>query len=200
MTDVVDRMVACTAAAALQAADLPGFPYLHYAVSELLNAFRWMKRYADDITVGPNRFVEQLLYTNQLVLGGKIHGLYPTILTLKQQDSSIDKCVALDMRILTSETPLFSTDYAHTAGCAYSYAVLYDRRRLPGFASFAAIRFQHVTSCETQAQAYNMLHGRLSHLICIVMSKSCHKVSYWKQLGASTTCAAVVMTQVGASH
>jgi hypothetical protein len=62
MTDVVDRMVACTTAAALQTADLPGSPYLHCAASELLNAFRWMKRYADDITMGPNRFVEQLLF------------------------------------------------------------------------------------------------------------------------------------------
>jgi hypothetical protein len=132
MTEIVDRMVACTTAAALQAADLPGSPYLRYAASELLDAFRWLERYADDITVGPNPYVEQFLYTDQLVLGGKIHGLYPTILTLEKQDSSIDKCVALDMRVLTGETPLFSDDHEHTTGCAYSYAVLYDRRRLPG--------------------------------------------------------------------
>jgi hypothetical protein len=173
MTEIVDRMVACTTAAALQAADLPGSPYLRYAASELLDAFRWLKRDADDITVGPNPYVEQLLYTDQLVLGGKIHGLYPTILTLEKQDSSIDKCVALDMRVLTGETPLFSDDHEHTTGCAYSYAVLYDRRRLPGFASFATMRFQHVTSCSTQAQAYNMLHGRLCHLLRIVMHKQC---------------------------
>jgi hypothetical protein len=113
------------------------------------------------------------LYTDQLVLGGKIHGLYPSILTLEKQDSSIDKCVALDMRVLTGETPLFSDDHEHTTGCAYSYAALYDRRRLPGFASVATMRFQHVTSCWTQAQAYNMLHGRLCHLLRIVMHKQC---------------------------
>jgi hypothetical protein len=64
-----NHMVACVTAADLQAADLPGTPYLRYAASELLDAFRWLKRYADDITVGPNRFVEQLLYTNQWVFG-----------------------------------------------------------------------------------------------------------------------------------
>jgi hypothetical protein len=64
MAAVVDHMVACTTDADLQAADLPGSPYLRYAASQLLDQFRWLKRYADDITVGPNRFVEKLLYTD----------------------------------------------------------------------------------------------------------------------------------------
>jgi hypothetical protein len=161
MTDVVDRMVACTTAADLQAADLPGTPYLRYAASELLDAFRWLKRYADDLTVGPNRFVEQLLYINQWVLGGNIHGLYPTILTLEKQDSSIDKCVALDMRILTSETHLFNTDNVHTTGCAYSYAVLYDRRRLPGF-----------TSSSSSCYPLSIITG--FHIFCHTTVSACH--------------------------
>jgi hypothetical protein len=107
-------------------------------------------------------------------LGGKIHGLYPGLhLTLEKQDSSIDKCVALDMRILTNETPLPGADRMLTPGYAYSYAALYDRRRLPGFASFEKHRFQHVTSCKPQGQAYNMLHGRLCHLLRIIMKKEC---------------------------
>ena len=174
MVDVVDRMVSCITAADLLAADLQGTPYLRFAASQLLDQFRWIKRYADDITVGPNRFIESLLYTDQWVLGGRIHGLYPGMhLTLERQDSTIHKCVALDMRILTTETAAISADQAHEPGFAFSYAVLYDRRRLPGFASFAVLRFQHVTSCKTQAQAYNMLHGRLCHLMRIVMHKAC---------------------------
>jgi hypothetical protein len=94
-------------------------------------------------------------------------------LTLEKQDSTIDKCVALDMRILTSEIPMSNANRVCTPSCAYSYAVLYDRRRLPSFASFDVIRFQHVTSCKTQAQAYNMLHGRLCHLLRIIMKKEC---------------------------
>ncbi|KAF6256252.1 hypothetical protein COO60DRAFT_1530222 [Scenedesmus sp. NREL 46B-D3] len=64
MVDVVDRMVSCITAADLLAADLPGTPYLRFAASQLLDQFRWIKRYADDITVGPNRFIESLLYTD----------------------------------------------------------------------------------------------------------------------------------------
>lgn len=65
MWDVVDTMLACTTSAELAAADLPGAPYLRYVASELLDLFRWLKRFADDITAGPNRYIERLLYTNQ---------------------------------------------------------------------------------------------------------------------------------------
>lgn len=87
MWDVVDTMLACTTSAELAAADLPGAPYLRYVASELLDLFRWLKRFADDITAGPNRYIERLLCTNQTVLGGRIHGLYPKeYLTLERQD------------------------------------------------------------------------------------------------------------------
>jgi hypothetical protein len=65
----MQRMLACTTATDVQAAGLPDSPYLLYAAAELLDQFRWIKRYADDVTVGPNRFVEQL-HKDQRVLGG----------------------------------------------------------------------------------------------------------------------------------
>jgi hypothetical protein len=170
MQHIVHAMVSCTTAAQLQAADLPGQPYLRFAASELLEHFRWFKRYADDTTVGPNPYITLLLYTDQVVLGGEIHGLYPRTLTLEQQDSTVDKCVALDLRILTNET---SAAAPGTPGYAYCYTVLYDKRRLPCFAAFDVLHFQHVTSCQTRGQAYNMLHGRLCHLLRIITDVEC---------------------------
>jgi len=58
-------------------------------------------------------------------------------------------------------------------GFAYSYSVLYDRRRLEEFLKFDVPRFQHVTSCKTKAPAYNMLHGRLCHLLRVIMDQNC---------------------------
>lgn len=96
-----------------------------------------------------------------------------TYLTLERQGSTIDKCVALDMGVLTAETPACDGAPAHVPGFAYLYSVCFDRRRLPAFLEFDVPRFQHVTSCKTQAQAYNMLHGRLCHLLCIIMDAAC---------------------------
>lgn len=165
-------MLACTTEAELQAADLPGTPYLRYAASMLLDLFRWLKRFADDISVGPNRYVERLLYTTQTVLGGRSHGLYPTCLTLGKQDSTMHECVALDIRALTDETPYPDAPMTEP-GFAYSYTVFFDRRRLQAFSSFDVLRFQHVTSCKTASHAYNMLHGRLCHMLRIIMHEKC---------------------------
>jgi hypothetical protein len=49
----------------------------------------------------------------------------------------------------------------------------YDRRRLPCFAAYNVRRFQYVTSCKTRGHAYNMLHGRLCHLLRVVMLVDC---------------------------
>lgn len=77
------------------------------------------------------------------------------------------------MGILTCETRPVNYPHASEPGFAYSYTVYHDRRRLEAFQQFHVPRFQHVTSCKTQAQAYNMLHGRLCHLMRIVMDGSC---------------------------
>lgn len=189
-------MLACTTEAELQAADLPGTPCLRYAASMLLDLFRWLKRFADDNTVGPNRYVERLLYTTQPVLGGRIHGLYPTCLTLEKQDSTMHKCVALDTRVLTDETPYPDAPMTEP-GFAYSYTVFFDRRRLQA---------SHLLMCYVS----NMLHHAKPlhmHITCYMAgcvtccASSCTKiVLFCRWLGAFTTCADLGMMQTVASH
>jgi hypothetical protein len=174
MQHIVDRMLQCSTPEQLHASDIsPGHMYTRYAASELLNHFRWIKRYADDTTVGPNPYMSALLCTSQKVLGDKIHGLYPdAFLTLEQQDSQLHNCTALDVRILTVETNPLHGQPPDAVGFAFSMTSLYEKRREPCFSSFNVLHFQHVTSCMVYQQAYNILHSRLCHLARIINQQS----------------------------
>lgn len=155
-------MLACATPHQLRLRDpSPDQRYVRIAASQLLDHFRFYARYADDTTVGPNPYFEHLLYTNQYVLGGKIHGIYPAqFLTLEKQTGTPTNCPALDLRILTEERPK-NNQYP---GTAYSFTVLFDKRRKSCFDDIPIVRYTHVTSCLTVKQSYNILRGRLMHL------------------------------------
>jgi hypothetical protein len=135
---------------------------------QVLNAFRFVFRFVDDLSSGPNPFLRKLLYNNHYLLtdNQRIFGIYPAqYLTLEATPGeNLYSFTTLDLHIVTHcDNRVRDSDvFVHSLVC------LYDKRRLPCYRGIPIVQFNHVSSNVSLHAGYNValsqLH-RYAHLI-----------------------------------
>lgn len=163
-----DNYVACAlqmrTTAGLHAEGL--WPYIPDVAWSVLRQFVYMVRYVDDLTSGPNRFLKSLLYTDQTLLAGMIHGIYPAhFLQLDPIPYGLCDFPTLDISIESCVVPC----YDHRGGPAgdpvvHSYTRLYDKRSQACYAGIPIVRYTHVSSTLSMNSGYNILVSQLHRL------------------------------------
>lgn len=98
-------------------------------VKYILDRFQLMGRFVDDVTSGPNQFLQHLLNHKDTILGGLIKGIYPDCLLLKPTVADFWSFPTLDIRIMSSIVPHYDDDGVLSATYVTSQTVLYDKRR-----------------------------------------------------------------------
>jgi len=117
---------------------------------QVLNAFRFVFRFVDDLSSGPNPFLRKLLYNNHYLLtdNQRIFGIYPAqYLTLEATPGeNLYSFTTLDLHIVTHcDNRVRDSDvFVHSLVC------LYDKRRLPCYRGIPIVQFNHVSSNVTQ--------------------------------------------------
>jgi hypothetical protein len=105
----------------------------------VLDAFEFTGRFVDDFTSGPNRFLDNLWYDCDSILGGLVKGIYPggaDGLTLEHVPGEPFAYPTL-VRI--------TTDVDEYDG-VQSYTELYDKRREPCYRGISMVHYVHVSS------------------------------------------------------
>jgi hypothetical protein len=112
----------------------------------LLHSFQWITRYIDDILAFDNKYLPQLLYTNQTFYG--FSGIYPPELNITLSDPSpTTNYLDISLSSLNGDcrTPLQSTFYSK-----------FDE---PQFAKVNIIKYTHMSSNIHLRFKYNILTG-----------------------------------------
>jgi hypothetical protein len=119
----------------------------------------------DDFTSGPNRFLRQLWYDTDSILGGLVRGIYPggdNGLTLDPVEGDPFAYPTLDIRI--------NTDF-NAQGVVASRTVLYDKRREPCYRGIPIVHYVHVSSGVSARVGPYILRGQLHRLSQIIMCR-----------------------------
>lgn len=144
--------------------------YLPFLVHHILNKFRFTRRFVDDLISGPNRFLCFLLYSNQSVLGGVLHGIYtPGDLELERAHGNPRNFPTLDIRIVSS-VETYPTALT-LIKLVRSESLLYDKRRQACYDPIPIVRFTHVSSTVSASLNSSILYGQLHRFKSLIMNK-----------------------------
>jgi hypothetical protein len=131
----------------------------------LLHCFRFTVRFVDDLTSGPNAYLQRLLYTENALMGDMITGIYP------HQYLSLDSTPApqlhnpydfstLDVRIVSTLRSLMVAR-GLSGSVVHSVTHLYDKRRERCYRAIPIVQYTHVSSTLSMQSGYNILLGQL---------------------------------------
>jgi len=139
----------------------------------VLLQFKFMCRYVDDVLSGPNQCLDQLLYTNQTLLGGLVHGVYPDYLHLTdsnprpmdvdgQLPTAPTSCDMLDttINVVPVQVPAVGT-------IVRAYTTLYDKRSKPCFAGLPKGGVVDISSSTTTKVAYSVIPSKLARFAVV---------------------------------
>lgn len=137
----------------------------------VLNKFKLMKRFVDDVTSGPNPFLRHLLNRRNTILGGLIHGIYPDCLALDQTHAGCWSFPTLDIRIVSCQVL-----HAEAAGVVHdatveSYTILYDKRREKCYDGIPIVQYMHVSSSISSNVTNSILLGQLHRFRELIMCR-----------------------------
>jgi len=178
----VDTLLDCDDLQDIHDADLT--PFQGDAALHLLHCFRHTIRYIDDLTSGPNQWLLALLHRNQTVMGGKIHGIYPTNLALEYTGADpLDRGLfhTLDVSIHTTCHRVVNAARG-IDHIAQSVTTLYDKRRQACYAGIPIVQYAHVSSTLSVHCGYNILTGQLHRFAQIIMCRGSFVVEAAKLL------------------
>lgn len=133
-------------------------------VMHVLNAFRFTRRFVDDLTSACNPFSKYLLYTNNSILGGVLTGIYPANgLVLEPTNAYMCSLPTLDLRIAT--TSCWPWVWDGRTGlmilCVKSICKLYDKRRENCYDDIPITQYTHASSNVGQNVGRSILMGQL---------------------------------------
>jgi len=127
----------------------------------LLHAFRFVYRYVDDLTSGPNQYLPKLLYDTQFLLSDnlRIFGIYPARFLTLEPTPGLDlyNFTTLDLHIVTKR----DCRTAQLDVFVYSNICLYDKRRLPCYRRIPIVLLNHVSSNISLHAGYNVALSQL---------------------------------------
>jgi hypothetical protein len=127
----------------------------------LLDHFRFTVRFVDDVTSAPNKYLAQLLYTDQTLMGGLIKGMYPRqFLSLDMTPADPYNFPTLDVRIVSHFNKVGNAEMGFD-DVLRSCTQLYDKRREDCYAGIPIVQYQHVSSTVSVHTGYNILIGQL---------------------------------------
>jgi len=125
-----------------------------------------MFRYVDDITSGPNPFLEALLYTDNTMMAGLVKGVYPPYLHLKPTAGDMYKFPTLDVLITATVQQLLMADGGQQ-DVMQATTTIYDKRREPCFHHIPINFYTHISSTITSRCGYNIIHSQCCRFLRI---------------------------------
>jgi len=137
--------------------------YIGDAARTVLQKFRCTVRFVDDFTSGPNPFTSRLLYTNQSLMGGLIHGLYPgQFLELEEtKGDDLYHFSTLDVNIVTTIQLVCDSVGLPLRRVVHSHTRLFDKRKKACYASLPIVQYTNVSSTLSASSGYNILLSQL---------------------------------------
>lgn len=126
----------------------------------------------DDLTAGPNQFLKYLLYTENTILGGLIHGIYPHgNLELEPTGADMWSFPTLDIRIISKRRMVRDELTSTSFSSVFSYSVLYDIRREKCYEGIPIAQYTHVSSEVGQNVGSSILMGQMHRFRELIMDK-----------------------------
>jgi hypothetical protein len=128
----------------------------------VLNAFRFTRRFVDDLTAACNPFLKYLLYTNNSILGGLIQGIYPHgALVLEPTRADMWAFPTLDIRIVSRAQWVLEERDGRYYKCVRSHSILYDKRREKCYDGIPIAQYTHVSSDVGESVGSSIILGQL---------------------------------------
>jgi hypothetical protein len=144
------------------------------AAEYILSQFKYMVRFVDDLTSGPNRLLADLLYTRQSVMGGLVQGIYPhEYLELEPTNNPpMEACSfpTLDVRLCSWTTP--DPTGRKPGGIVKTTVVLYDKRMESFYSKIPIVRYTSASSTLSIHSGYNILLGQLHRFSELIMDRN----------------------------
>ncbi|GIL43721.1 hypothetical protein Vafri_1304, partial [Volvox africanus] len=121
----------------------------------VLSAFRFTKRYLDDLLSLRNKHLASLLvHSLDFIHPLGLHGIYPPALDIPQQSHPEGTTPFLDILLIHSVRN----------GCSWYTTHLYDKLRQPAFQEIRLSRFVHASSCVNEAAKRNIFISQFRRL------------------------------------